>query len=115
MVMVLAPELQGDAYLCPTCESLVEHEVDCAGYPSRDKNGAPRIMVCYPPCGGADYFQCSNQACFWWYREPNRRGTTFYVHGKHDVPMGERPAWYDTWYQNYYPSHKDDDAGEDSE
>lgn len=107
--------VEGATHVCPECGSPVDHELDCAGYPSKDINGVERVMVCYPPCGGADYFECSNQTCFWWYRTPNRRKDTFYVHGQHDVPMGVSPTWLEAWHENFYPDDNDEDGDGDGD
>lgn len=68
--------------VCPVCGSLVSVQPDCPGYTINNK-----IMVCNPnySCGNAELFECLNEECGWWYREPNYRS---------DVDsMGMRPPW----------------------
>jgi hypothetical protein len=72
-----------DPGACPKCGAPVDVYADCPGY----RRGT-QIMVCSPPCGNAWEYTCTNEACTWWYREPNgaRRDV---------VEMGIRPTWMD--------------------
>ena len=62
---------------CPRCSSPVEWDLDCPGW------GNP-VMVCRG-CGNAERWDCTNDACGWWYAEPWKR--------IEPTPMGERPDW----------------------
>lgn len=64
---------------CPECGHPTSWESECPGYRSEGK-----VMVCVPPCGGAQEFFCVCADCSWWYRYPNRRSTE---------GMGMRPEW----------------------
>jgi len=112
--MPYVPWLVDEKYRCPNCGSRLEYEPDCAGYPSRNpQTGRETVMVCVPGCGGAYYLQCSNQACNYWYREPNRRSNTFYVHGDHAVLIGMRPVWFDEWVKAHAPFDEDEDEDDE--
>lgn len=56
-------------YPCPRCGSETDWKLECPGYAGSDG----KIMVCYPYCGNAIEFFCTNRACHWWYRAPNNR------------------------------------------
>lgn len=68
---------------CPVCNADVRTGSDCPGYP----NGEGGINVCWPPshCGNATFYDCSNENCSWWYRDPNNRGDK--------AEMGITPSW----------------------
>lgn len=67
---------------CPRCGGLVAFSFDCPGYGTAPNS----VMVCWPPCGNAQRWDCLNDDCGWWYREPPGI--------RRDVQrIGERPAW----------------------
>lgn len=65
---------------CPKCGSETEWSPECPGW---NDNG--KIMVCYPICGNADRWDCTDDDCDWWFQDPIQR--------KSQREMGERPTW----------------------
>lgn len=76
-----------DDQRCPKCGSLVRQDVDCPGYGTPRELGGTGVKVCHPVCGNAWLYECTSDACDWWFRDP----TNPY---RHDLTrMGERPPW----------------------
>lgn len=81
------PEPVISEHPCPKCGGAIAIDIDCPGYPSRGVGGTRITMVCHPPCGNAWRWDCQNEECGWWYREPSYRGRC--------DSMGIRPDWMD--------------------
>lgn len=90
---------------CPQCGGVVEQDSDCPGYGTPAAEGGRGVMVCYPPCGNAQLYQCvgttnhGSSSCGWWLRVPNNESRTkrhAFVRGEWtlNVAMGEPPIGY---------------------
>lgn len=71
--------MKDEEYRCPNCGGPLWWRSACPGF---RRNG--KVMVCVG-CGNADEWECYDQSCGWWYREPNIRSDK--------VLMGKRPDW----------------------
>lgn len=90
----------GSEHRCPTCGAFTKYYADCAGYlgKARKSDGTyyETVLVCNPPssCGGATLYECTDESCGWWWREPNNRAIkswngTLRVY----IEMGPEPMW----------------------
>jgi len=83
-------------YPCPQCNSKTDWRLECPGY-----GGEGKVMVCYPPCGNAIEYFCTNEACQWWHRSPNNRSDK--------ATMGAAPSWLAEALDEFKESNEEDD------